>query len=298
MKGHTESMRAARGAGEGLRRGIAAVFVVLIAYWGLMTLMRLVRHGVWDVADLLVVEGADGRVVRFFAGLVVNVVLAGVVVLYGRATGLSFRKLGGQYLKGAVISVGMIGAISALTYVGGGLRWVGTVSSSSFDAVEFVAVLFLAMTNVREEFLYRWWMMGELKRHVSTVWVVVVSSLLFGLAHAGNPNVTPLAIVNLALLGAFWALCYLRTGSMMFVAAMHSFWNFAQQRLLGLPMSGSSSRGGILNFEGVDSGLFATDAFGLEGNAATTIVLIISLLLMVVPKVATATPRCLRAHRV
>lgn len=248
---------------------------MLVAYWGLVWLMRLVRHGMWDVADLMVTYGANGRVVRFFAGLAINLLLAGIVVLYGRATGhSSLKRVGREYLTGVAVSIGMIATIAALTCLGGGLRWVGATDIAAFDLVELGAVMVLAMVNVREEILYRWWMMGELKgRKISTLWAVVISSVVFGLAHIGNPNVTLLAVVNLCLLGAFWALCYLHTGSLWLVMAMHSFWNFTQQRVLGLPMSGSTPRGGILNFEGVNDGLFATDAFGLEGNFATTIVL-------------------------
>ncbi len=249
--------------------------ITLVGWLGLMAAMRWLRFGVREIAEWATLCGAPADVAKFFVGISSNLLCVALIAAYGTARGRRLRGLGGGYLKGAAISLGMIATIVMLTWLAGGVRVAGS-GVGRFDAVEFVAVMVVAMSNIREEALYRWWMLDELKESIPTGWAVVVSSLLFGLAHCGNAHVTPFAVANLTLLGAFWALCYLRTGSFWIVAAMHTFWNFAQQRIFGLPMSGSAADEGIVRMECVGEGIFATDGFGLEGNLATTLVLAVA----------------------
>lgn len=258
----------------------------LVTYLGLRVLLSWVgsTRG-WFVA-LATQVGLGGDVAKGVGALGVSLLTIGLILLYVYATGRRNKELGlnlrgaaARYAKGAGVSVAMIGLIVLLSWACGGVRFVG-FGWGSVGVVEFVSLMLLSMLNVREELLYRGWMIADMKSYLPVGVAVVVSAVLFGVAHRHNHYVTPLALLNLVLLGLFWGLCYVRTGSLWLVMAMHSFWNFAQSRIVGLPVSGFDSQGALVMFEGVERGLFATDNFGLEGNLATTLVIVVAMVVV------------------
>ncbi len=269
--------------GGGNRSVAAHLLLTLVAYLGLQVVLRYAGAVRGPIVEALCSWGLTGQEARFFGSAVATSLMAAVVALYIIASRTkvssggngSLKSAFGSYIKGAAWSLVMIGAVVVLSALGGGIRFVG---AGDVGVVEFAAVMLIGMLNVREELLYRGWMMSEMRGYLPTWVAVVASSLLFGLAHIFNPGVTVLALVNLSLLGAFWALCLLKTQSLWMVMAMHTFWNFAQGKIVGMAVSGSGHDiASIWKFEGVDSGIWGTGAFGLEGNLATTIVIVVAI---------------------
>jgi membrane protease YdiL (CAAX protease family) len=75
---------------------------------------------------------------------------------------------------------------------------------------------------------------------------ILLSSLLFGALHLGNPHATLMAAIAIAveagtLLGAAYAL----TGRLWMAIGFHAAWNFTQGWVFGAPVSGGSGVGGI-----------------------------------------------------
>lgn len=257
---------------------IGKLVVTLVAYLGLRALMAWIRSlgGLFARWGSEIGLGAD--VAKGAGSLCVLLLTVALVVLFAYATGYRSRDLGlgtrgalRCYCEGVAISVAMIGAIVLLGLATGGVRFEG-FGRGELGAVEFVALMLLAMLNVREELLFRGWMLADMRSYLPVGVAIVASSVLFGVGHLSNPHVTTLAIVNLTLLGIFWALCFVRTGSLWLLMAMHSFWNFIQSYVVGLPMSGMASSRSLLHLSGVDRGAFATDSFGLEGSLSMTVV--------------------------
>lgn len=89
------------------------------------------------------------------------------------------------------------------------------------------------LTNAAEGFEARWW-----SRPTAWVLATVVSSLIFGLAHAGNPEATPISTSNIALAGLFLASGYLVTGELALPFGLHLSWNW-YQAVFGMPVSGN-----------------------------------------------------------
>ncbi|HEX4495635.1 MAG TPA: type II CAAX endopeptidase family protein [Thermoanaerobaculia bacterium] len=70
-------------------------------------------------------------------------------------------------------------------------------------------------------------------------WIAALgSSLLFGLLHAGNPNVSAWALLNVVLAGMVLAGLVERTASLWSATLAHGAWNFAVACLLSVPVSG------------------------------------------------------------
>jgi len=106
---------------------------------------------------------------------------------------------------------------------------------------------------------------------------VLVPSILFGLFHALNPNVSVLALVNITLAGMVFALAVERTGTLWLAIAYHYAWNLTQGPILGLPVSGMPWDG-LLALQTGDPAVVTGAAFGPEGGLLSTAILLISLL--------------------
>ncbi|MGQ9614031.1 MAG: lysostaphin resistance A-like protein [Chloroflexus sp.] len=129
-----------------------------------------------------------------------------------------------------------------------------------------------------EEILTRGWMLPTLAARYR-VWIgLLISSLFFTFMHALNPNLSILAMINLALYGLFGALYALREESLWGICAFHSIWNWAQGNLFGLEVSGQMVSGGMI-FNLIETGpdWLTGGAFGPEGGLVTTIVLLFSM---------------------
>src|SRR4029077_9149410 len=105
-----------------------------------------------------------------------------------------------------------------------------------------------------EEWIVRGYIYHTLRDRWRPWLAALGSSLLFSLLHAGNPNVSAVALLNVVLAGLILAALVERTGSLWSATLAHGVWNFALACLLSLPVSG------VRLFH-----LFATSATGNPG---------------------------------
>lgn len=96
---------------------------------------------------------------------------------------------------------------------------------------------------------------------------LTLASATFGLAHAGNPNASLVAVVNVTLAGVLLGLPFVLTGRLGFSIGLHFSWNLAQS-LLDMPVSGQ--RVGVALVERTSAGAgeawLTGGAFGPEGG--------------------------------
>lgn len=111
---------------------------------------------------------------------------------------------------------------------------------------------------------------------------LVISSVLFGLAHAQNPSADEASVAYIAFGGVFLAVGYILQGDLALPIGLHLGWNFFQA-LLGMPVSGQGEFDGarlVLRSETgpdlITGGPFGPEA-GLTGLCAMAIGIALSI---------------------
>src|SRR5438552_18038343 len=80
-----------------------------------------------------------------------------------------------------------------------------------------IIVFAIAIAAVVEEFLFRFFIYGVLKRYFGRLLVITFSSLLFAAAHAHLPSFVPLFV-----LGSCFAIAYVWRGSILVLMTRHA----------------------------------------------------------------------------
>jgi hypothetical protein len=93
---------------------------------------------------------------------------------------------------------------------------------------------------------------------------------MFGLLHGASPGSTWLAIANLTLLGALFALPMIVTGRLAASIGLHWGWNVTMNNLFGLPNGGRLSRATVTTLQDAGPDVWTGGAFGPEGGLVGT----------------------------
>jgi membrane protease YdiL (CAAX protease family) len=107
-------------------------------------------------------------------------------------------------------------------------------------------------------------------------------SVAFASLHAINPNVTPLALLNIGLAGAVLGWLYWSEGGLLGCWTFHALWNFGLAAL-ALPVSGMTMGRPALatGIRGAGLPALSGGAFGPEGSILSTVTLAALLILLV-----------------
>jgi uncharacterized protein len=132
----------------------------------------------------------------------------------------------------------------------------------------FVSVVLL-FGAAGEELLFHGYAFQLLTRSVGAFATLLPSSVLFGLAHMGNQNVTSLGVLNTIAWGGLLGYAYLRTSALWLPIGLHFGWNFA------LPLFGANLSGFTMGVTGYAlhwrvGDLWSGGAYGPEGGLLTT----------------------------
>ncbi len=129
-----------------------------------------------------------------------------------------------------------------------------------------------------EEILFRGYIFQAMTEGTGKVVATVIFSLLFGLAHAGNPNVSVFGLINVMLAGVLLSIAYLQTRALWLPIGIHIGWNFTQGYIWGLPVSGTTQIDPLTISQETGPDLLTGGTFGPEGGAACTIVCLLACL--------------------
>ena len=143
---------------------------------------------------------------------------------------------------GFALSGLMIGLIYLLEWAAGwiqieGLAWQVEGWGSLITSILIMMVVF-GLVGWQEELISRGYWLQNLNDGLNLSLGVLLSSALYALAHAANPNLSWQALLGLFLTGLFLAFGYLRTHQLWLPIGIHLGWNFFEGTVFGFPVSG------------------------------------------------------------
>ena len=188
-----------------------------------------------------------------------------------------------ETVAGLLLGAGLIGVVFLLEWA---LGWV-TIEAFAWQVqsplrlmLSLVAYLLIFVAVAfYEELSYRGYILQNLNLDWATPVGLVVSSIVFGLFHGLNPNVTALGLFNIFLAGVLMGVGYLVTRQLWLPMALHLAWNFVQGPVLSFPVSGLAPTG-LLVTSSSGNPLLTGGTFGPEGGLLGTGVLCLGLLLL------------------
>ena len=102
--------------------------------------------------------------------------------------------------------------------------------SSTLEQRVVIIILAISIAPLVEEFIFRFFLYGVLKRYFGRSVGVIVSSLLFAAVHAHLPSFGPLFV-----LGTCFAIAYEWSGSLLVPMTMHALFNAMTLTALAFP---------------------------------------------------------------
>ena len=152
---------------------------------------------------------------------------------------------------------------------------INSLSNPQFSVFSITFLILFILVGISEEMFFRGYVMSTMASRGNKKWVIyVVSAVIFSLAHVGNPNVSIIGLVNIALVGVLFAYMFDATKSLWLPVGYHITWNYFQGNVFGFAVSGTTPNGiyGVEVAEGRD--WLTGGAFGLEGGLLATILIL------------------------
>lgn len=133
---------------------------------------------------------------------------------------------------------------------------------------------------ISEEFIFRGYMLF-LYTHRMGFWRgAVILSVLFGVAHLGNPGENVFGIVQVVTVGLVFCFTIRRTGTLWLAVGFHTAWDWAQTFFYGTADSGLLGVGRLLNTSSAGPRWLTGGSAGPEGSVVAFIVLLLFALLV------------------
>jgi membrane protease YdiL (CAAX protease family) len=181
------------------------------------------------------------------------------------------RNVFSGFAKGTLMGIALLCLCSLLALLSGNVSF----TLGKMTVFIFLGYLvFYILVGIFEEFLFRTFPLLVFGERYPIPLAVLLTSILFGLAHIGNPGFTLIAMVNITLAGALFSVLILVKRNVYWAIGFHFGWNFTQGTLLGYKVSGTEGSG-ILVAKPMGSTYLSGGSFGIESSIYCTIAMLI-----------------------
>lgn len=188
-----------------------------------------------------------------------------------------------SYLVGLAVGAAMFSAVIVINIITGAMKLsLATVTGST---ILFIFIFFIgfALQSASEEITMRGYLMPTVGANHSTFLALFISSVAFSLVHLGNDGVNIVGLINIVLIGFFFGIYVIATDNLWGACAVHGIWNFLQGNFYGVKVSGMTMSDSIFNADSISGKEFINGGdFGAEGGIASTIIIAISLVCLIV----------------
>lgn len=197
-----------------------------------------------------------------------------------------------ELLAGITIAAGVMGMIFLVIWQTNGLDINGFGWERNGQRFWLIPILvfFVQMASVGfyEELLSRGYLIPNIKEGLTigqitpfraTLISVLLSSALFGLAHAVNPDASLTAVMNILLAGIMLAIPFVITGRLALSIGLHFSWNFFQGGIFGFRVSGMEIRNSIIQIQQKGPKWWTGGSFGPEAGLAGVLGILLIIIL-------------------
>jgi hypothetical protein len=176
---------------------------------------------------------------------------------------------------GLALGAGLMTLLFLVELVLGWVRVTGTFQPRSGFPVRLAGlVAIFVVVGVYEELLLRGYLLtnaaeglvGSLGERGAVGSATLLSSLVFGFAHANNPNATVLSTLAIVVAGVMLAAGYVLTGDLAIPIGLHTTWNLFQGGVYGFPVSGLGVGASVVAVEETGPDVLTGGAFGPEAG--------------------------------
>jgi membrane protease YdiL (CAAX protease family) len=169
------------------------------------------------------------------------------------------RELGTGLLLGAGLVALTFAVLAALgAYKFGGVN--------PLSIMMLVPLAELVLVGMAEEMMFRGVIFGVIERSLGSKSAIVISALVFSLAHLPNEGVSVLAIAVIAAYGVMQAALYMKTRRLWACIGTHIAWNYCVSQVFSSTVSGHAATDGLLRGELVGNAMLTGGVFGVEGS--------------------------------
>ncbi len=174
-----------------------------------------------------------------------------------------------EFAGGLGLGLGLFSAVMVLLWPIGIYDPVGCGTAAGLGVGAVTALL----AAIIEEVLFRGFLFRLMEVVAGTWWALLVTSALFGAAHAFNPGATVLSSIAIAaeagmLLGA----AYATTRRLWFPIGLHAAWNFSESKVFGMSVSGFGAAKGLIIGTVSGPAILTGGQFGPEASIVAVLV--------------------------
>ncbi|WP_251351481.1 CPBP family intramembrane glutamic endopeptidase [Janthinobacterium kumbetense] len=183
---------------------------------------------------------------------------------------LAIPGMAGELGRGLLLGAGLV----ALTF--GVLAALGVYQFSGVNALSILLLFPLAelvLVGMAEEMMFRGILFGVTARALGNKAAIVISSLVFALAHLPNAGFSLLAIIALVAYGVLQAALYMQTRRLWVCIGTHIGWNYCVGQVFSSTVSGHAATDGLLRGELAGNTVLTGGAFGVEGSLVTVLLI-------------------------
>jgi membrane protease YdiL (CAAX protease family) len=164
---------------------------------------------------------------------------------------------------GLLLGAGLVALTFAVLAALGAYRFDGV---NALNIMMLVPLAELVLVGMAEEMMFRGVIFGVTERSVGSKPAIVISALVFSLAHLPNDGVSVLAIAVIAAYGVMQAALYMRTRRLWACIGTHIAWNYCVSQVFSSTVSGHAATGGLLRGELAGNAILTGGVFGVEAS--------------------------------
>lgn len=181
---------------------------------------------------------------------------------------------GADFWTGGFIGFAAISACLLAIFLLHGFRVTGlAIHGGTIPTATISWVLAFVVVGLAEEFSFRGYLQYTLTQGVGFWPAAVLLSILFGLAHAGNPGESKAGLASVVCFALLFCLFLRRTGNLWLPVGFHFGWDWGQTFFYGVPDSGLLPYHNLFNCSFSGPRWLTGGTVGPEASVFTPIVL-------------------------